>query len=105
MYASTPGLVEPMSEKLNTLDDIKHKNKWLGELMTKSVQQVYPEFGTDWTLEYPIDSVSVLVLRAEAVKWAKILDGWNITKPLFHEHECIRAWIIHFFNLTEDDLK
>jgi hypothetical protein len=52
-------------------------------------------------------------LKAEAVKWVKEKDGtqgnWKILLPAeashFDEVQMVKRWIMHFFNLTEEDLK
>ena len=45
-------------------------------------------------------SCDVVKLKAEAVKWVK----WHKSKPILNAGE-LEDWIIHFFNLTEEDLK
>ena len=44
------------------------------------------------------DSISVYKLKSEAVKWVKQFRKEDVYRDT-------RSWIIHFFNLTEEDLQ
>jgi len=57
------------------------------------------------------NDVSIQMLKAEAIKWVKHGDytlGWfkeNRGIDITDEKQNWRLWIIHFFNITEEDLK
>ena len=57
----------------------------------------YCSDNNEWT------HVSIKILRAEAIRWVKEMRKsdryWSV-----HDEEII-PWIMHFFNLTEEDLK
>jgi len=47
------------------------------------------------------DELIKIALKAEAVKWVKIMKGGSSDKSLNNSE----IWIKHFFNLTSEDLK
>lgn len=59
------------------------------------------------------DLVSVIELRKEAIKWIKAIDAYearhkeacDLTVADFCCGDGARAWILNFFNITEEDLK
>jgi len=63
----------------------------------------YPEISDD---EYQkvFDHEKKEELRIEAIKWHKKLDFCCNSEGFAAEEE-IQKWIVHFFNLTEKDLK
>ena len=51
----------------------------------------------NWVLDRDIEYVSKEELKAEAIKWAKTMDK---------KYEGLtKAWLIHFFNITKQELK
>ena len=40
-------------------------------------------------------------LKAEAVKWARMMKN----RSFFDKMPTTKDWVLHFFNLTEEDLK
>jgi hypothetical protein len=93
--------------ELKTLKDIEHLRINTGRSIGKTG-------ATD---------VSVMLLKQEAIKWVKDLDnedcpackeqgersyGWCEDCDTAHvglHKEDLKEWIMHFFNLTEEDLK
>lgn len=47
----------------------------------------------------------IKVLKAEAVKWVKPEVGTELTKEQNKAYKNVVNFIMHFFNLTEEDLK
>lgn len=68
----------------------------MGEL--KTLKELDME--TDLDRHFGDRAVSTEKLRAEAIKWVKFYEE-RVDSPAKE----VKVWIMHFFNLTEEDLK
>lgn len=79
-----------MTDELKTLKDL--------------TRDLPDEFGKGWP-----DEVNAIQLKQEAIKWVKDNSVFAGLGMWINDHACdkisINRWIMHFFNITEEDLK